>query len=50
VLADSFRFQKPTNGKPETRITIYPEANHDSWTQTFENEEIYNWLLLQLLE
>jgi len=35
---------------PKTRITIYPAANHDSWTQTFENEEIYNWLLLQRLE
>jgi predicted peptidase len=36
--------------KPETRLTIYPEANHDSWTQTFENDEVYHWLLLQRLE
>lgn len=29
----------------DTRITLYPEANHDSCTQTFNNDEIYKWLL-----
>lgn len=29
------------------RCTIYPEAAHDSWTETYENEEIYSWLLAQ---
>ena len=29
----------------EVRFTIYPEANHDSWTATYENPALYRWLL-----
>lgn len=29
----------------EAKFTVYPEANHDSWTQTYANEELYTWLL-----
>lgn len=29
------------------RLTLYPEANHDAWTQTYANEELYTWLLQQ---
>ena len=29
----------------EVKFTIYPEANHDSWTQTYNNPELYEWLL-----
>ena len=27
------------------KLTIYPEANHDSWTETYNNQELYDWLL-----
>jgi predicted peptidase len=27
------------------RLTIYPDANHDSWTETYDNPELYDWLL-----
>ena len=27
------------------KLTLYPDANHDSWTQTYTNKEIYDWLL-----
>lgn len=27
------------------RYTIYPEADHDSWTETYENPALYEWLL-----
>lgn len=27
------------------KLTIYPEANHDSWTETYNNPEVYDWLL-----
>lgn len=30
---------------PEVKLTLYPQAGHDSWTQTFENDQIYEWLL-----
>ena len=33
-------------GKP-ARIVIYPDANHDSWTITYEDPELYKWLLEQ---
>ncbi|MCX6285363.1 MAG: prolyl oligopeptidase family serine peptidase [Bacteroidetes bacterium] len=29
----------------EVKITIYPEANHDSWTETYNNPELYRWFL-----
>jgi predicted peptidase len=32
------------------RLTIYPEAGHDSWTETYNNPELYTWLLEQRRE
>ena len=29
----------------DVRYTLYPEANHDSWTETYANPELYEWLL-----
>jgi predicted peptidase len=29
----------------DVRLTIYPECDHDSWTQTYENPELYDWFL-----
>ena len=34
-------------GVKEVKLTIYPEANHDSWTETYKNPELYEWLLKQ---
>jgi predicted peptidase len=27
------------------KFTVYPDAGHDSWTETYNNPELYNWLL-----
>lgn len=27
------------------KLTIYPEAEHDSWTETYNNNELYEWFL-----
>jgi predicted peptidase len=27
------------------RFTVYPTAEHDSWTATYNNEQVYKWLL-----
>lgn len=27
------------------RFTIYPDAGHDSWTQTYSNPALYDWFL-----
>jgi predicted peptidase len=24
---------------------VYPEAAHDSWTETYNNPQLYEWLL-----
>ena len=29
------------------KFTVYPEAQHDSWTETYNNPEFYQWLLEQ---
>jgi predicted peptidase len=29
------------------KFTVYPEAGHDAWTETYANPEIYEWLLQQ---
>jgi len=31
------------------KITIYPEAQHDSWTEAYNTPELYQWLLRQRL-
>lgn len=32
-------------GAAEVRLKIYPEAEHDSWTETYDNPELYDWFL-----
>jgi predicted peptidase len=29
------------------KLKIYPDAGHDSWTETYNNPELYSWLLEQ---
>jgi predicted peptidase len=31
----------------EARFTIYPLSGHDSWTETYDNPELYEWFLKQ---
>jgi predicted peptidase len=32
-------------GVNDVKLTVYPEAGHDSWTETYNNPELYDWLL-----
>ncbi len=32
-------------GVKEVKLTIYPDALHDSWTQTYANPELFEWFL-----
>lgn len=32
-------------GVAEAKLTIYPDAQHNSWQQTYDNPEVYDWLL-----
>jgi predicted peptidase len=36
---------KRTGGK--VRFTVYPDASHDSWTATYANPEVFQWLFEQ---
>ena len=29
------------------RLTVYPDAMHDSWTETYESPELCKWFLEQ---
>ena len=31
--------------KKEVKLTIYPSCSHDAWTETYKNQEVYDWLL-----
>lgn len=32
-------------GVADVKLTIYPEAGHDSWTEAYNSPELYDWLL-----
>jgi predicted peptidase len=32
-------------GAKEVELTVYPEAQHDSWTDTYNNPKLYEWFL-----
>ncbi|HLH53471.1 MAG TPA: dienelactone hydrolase family protein [Verrucomicrobiae bacterium] len=32
-------------GTRDVKLTVYPEAGHDAWTETYKNPELYDWLL-----
>ncbi len=29
----------------KVQLTVYPEAGHDSWTEAYNNPELYRWFL-----
>jgi predicted peptidase len=31
-------------GATDVKLTVYPDAGHDSWTVTYDNPELYTWL------
>lgn len=33
------------SGVREVKLTVYPEAQHDCWTQTYANPELFEWFL-----
>lgn len=36
-------------GNNDVKFTTYPDANHDIWTRTYANPELYDWLLSKKL-
>ncbi len=36
--------------KGNVKFTIYPDAGHDAWTETYDNPEFFEWMLKQKRE
>ncbi|MBL7077453.1 MAG: alpha/beta hydrolase [Kiritimatiellae bacterium] len=34
----------------DVTFTLYPEANHNSWAETYNNPDLYTWLLRQRMK
>ena len=34
-----------SHGVQEAKLTVFPEAGHDCWTQAYSDAELYKWLL-----
>jgi len=32
-------------GCKEVELTVYPDAQHDAWTETYNNSKLYDWFL-----
>ena len=32
-------------GVKEVELTVYPDAQHDSWTESYNNPKLYEWFL-----
>jgi predicted peptidase len=32
-------------GNQNTKLTVYSDAGHDSWTEAYNSQELYDWLL-----
>lgn len=45
-LSDAMIAAVKKAGAKEVNYTIYPDAGHDSWTETYANPKLYQWLLL----
>lgn len=37
-------------GSENVELTVYPEATHDSWTETYNNPKLYDWFLSHSLK
>jgi len=35
------------SGAENVKFTLYPDAGHDAWTETYRNPEVWDWLLKQ---
>jgi len=45
-VAESEQMVKAINAVGgNAKLTVYPDAYHDSWTRTYENPELYEWFL-----
>jgi predicted peptidase len=47
ALSESMVKALETAGSKNVKFTLYPDAGHDSWTETYRNPKVWEWLLSQ---
>ncbi len=47
VARDEQMVEAAKRFNPSVRFTVYPDANHNSWERTYNNDSVYAWLLGQ---
>ena len=40
-------YKKLQKCNPDVQLTIFDDANHDSWTRVYDNKDTYEWMLKQ---
>ena len=50
ICESEFMVEKLKACGSDIKFTVYQDANHNSWTETYKNEELYKWFLEQSLE
>ncbi|MCM8535439.1 MAG: prolyl oligopeptidase family serine peptidase [Lentisphaeraceae bacterium] len=43
-------YKELTKLKADVSLKLYPEATHDSWTETYEQDSLYKWFLSKQLK
>jgi predicted peptidase len=41
-------YKKLKSCNSDIKLTIFDDANHDSWTRVYDNKEIYDWMFQQV--
>ena len=47
IIRDQLMVRAVEKYNPTVKFTVYPDAGHDSWTVTYNNDSLYTWLLDQ---
>lgn len=47
IIRDQLMVRAVERYNPSVKFTVYPEAGHDCWTVTYNNDSLYTWLLDQ---
>lgn len=50
VISSEVMVEKLKECGSNVELTIYPEANHDSWTETYNNDKLYEWFMEHSLD
>lgn len=50
IISEELLVERLKSCGSDIKFTVYPEANHDAWTETYNNDELYKWMLEQSLE